>query len=91
MTTTEHRRAAALAILASSSGPLTAQQVRGRLVALGHSCLYGDAAHVLVTLTGRGLVETRADTILGTRSRIWWPTALGRREAELAESRLDGV
>lgn len=91
MTTTEHRRAAALAILASADGPLTAQQIRGRLTALGHYCAYGDAAHALLTLVGRGLVDTRADTILGARSRIWWPTSLGRVEAETAEQRIDGV
>lgn len=92
MTTTDHRRTAALAILASAEGPLTAKQIRGRLEALGHGCAYGDAARALLTLVGRGLVETRADTILGTRSRIFWPTQLGRREADsLEEQRIDGV
>lgn len=92
MTTIEHRSAAALAILADAAGPLTGRIVRARLVGLGHDVGYAETATALTRLVRLGLLDTRADTLAGTRSRIFWPTTDGRLEAEILQSqRIEGV
>lgn len=93
MTTTEHRLNAALAIIASADGPLTPREIAGRLTALGHTCDRSAARRLGLHLEARGLLERILLNWPGRGERsIFWPTQLGRREAEALESqRIDGV
>lgn len=92
MTTNEHRLEAALAILADAHGPLTASAVGARLQALGHTVDRMHARRLLERLVGRGLAERLIAPSMDLGNRIYWPTSLGRREAQALEaSRIEGV
>lgn len=93
MTSSEHRIEASLAILADATGPLTPHAVGARLTALGHDADRMAAKRYLERLVHRGLAERRVDTFPGCYSaRIYWPTQLGRAEAQaLEDSRIEGV
>lgn len=84
--TQEHRLDAALVILADARGPLTPRELAGRLTALGHACPRAAARRLLERLAARGLAE-RYDLVLAGfyPARIYWPTELGRRDAEQLE------
>lgn len=95
MTTNEHRLDATLAILADASGPLTIRATHGRLAALGHTLEPSSVRRLLERLVHRGLAERMISPAgMGNLqgNRIYWPTILGRSEAQdLEASRLDGV
>ncbi len=92
MTTNEHRLEAALAILVDATGPLTASAVAARLQGLGHSCERMLARRLLERLVGRGLAERLVAPSMDLGNRIYWPTTLGRTEAQtLEDSRIEGV
>jgi repressor of nif and glnA expression len=93
MTTNEHRLEAALAILADANGPLTPSGVAARLQALGHTVERMHARRLLERLVGRGLAERfDAGAIRYAGNRIYFPTKLGREEAQALEaSRIEGV
>lgn len=92
MTTNEHRLDAALAILADASGPLTVNATHGRLKALGHELQPASVRRLLERLVYRGLAAQLRAPSMDQGNRIYWPTTLGRSEAQALEaSRIEGV
>lgn len=69
-----------LYLLVRRDGPLTVKEVAAGLSALhGGVVLYGQVAPKLKRLVALGYAETMHETLLGHRSRIYWPTPEGRR------------
>lgn len=67
----------------ASRGPATLANITGHAYALGHPLHAEELTSSLDALVERGLAETRTDTFAEHSSTIWWPTMLGRAQAEI--------
>jgi Transcriptional regulator PadR-like family len=72
-----------LRALRDAQGPLTVNAIATRIYERHGGVVPSAALYArLRRLETLGLVETYAETIGGVRSRIYWPTTLGREEPQ---------